>query len=164
MQGLTELEVSHNLSAGTSGCVVAGRLAEDPSIRVLVIEAGQESSTLENVQMPGGFVISIVPLISSPKVNINRSFCNLLGKETDWNVTSALPAPGINGRQIKLSRGKFVGGSSGCNGTICVRGSEQDYDDWGIDGWSGSEFFDYMKKVSVRTLSALWKLSNLSLV
>ena len=84
-----------------------------------------------------------------------RSFCNLLGKETDWNVTSALPAPGINERQIKLSRGKFVGGSSGCNGTICIKGAEQDYDDWGIDGWSGPEFFKYMRKVKPNSHSLL---------
>lgn len=44
------------LSGGTSGCVVAGRLAEDASARVLVIEAGPLSEGLENVQMVGGYV------------------------------------------------------------------------------------------------------------
>lgn len=54
---------------------------------------------------------------------------------------------GINNRQVKLSRGKFLGGCSGCNGTLCIRGSKQDYDDWNIAGWGGEEFFEYMRKV-----------------
>lgn len=56
--------------------------------------------------------------------------------------------PGVNGRQFKLSRGKFLGGCSGLSGTLCVRGTKQDYDDWDLDGWSGEEFFKYMSKVS----------------
>jgi choline dehydrogenase-like flavoprotein len=66
-------------------------------------------------------------------------------KETDWNLVTT-PQPGLNGRQVKLSRGKFLGGSSGVNGTLCIRGSKQDYDDWGMPGWSGDEFFEYMKR------------------
>ena len=54
---------------------------------------------------------------------------------------------GVDDRQVKLSRGRFLGGSSGCNGTLCVRGSPQDYDDWGLEGWSGKEVFAAMRKV-----------------
>ena len=54
---------------------------------------------------------------------------------------------GVDNRQVKLSRGRFLGGSSGCNGTLCIRGNKQDYDDWGLEGWSGDEFFDSMRKV-----------------
>jgi choline dehydrogenase-like flavoprotein len=77
------------------------------------------------------------------------SFCSWsqnFDKETDWNVISE-EGPGIDNRQVKLSRGKFLGGSSGCNGTLTIRGSKQDYDDWEMPGWSGEEFFQYMKKV-----------------
>lgn len=42
-------------SGGTSGAVVAARLAEDPNNSVLVIEAGQHNSLLENTIMPGGW-------------------------------------------------------------------------------------------------------------
>jgi len=66
--------------------------------------------------------------------------------EADWNITVE-PSPGINGRQVKASRGKFLGGSSGVNGTLCIRGTKQDYDDWDMPGWSGDEVFGYMKKV-----------------
>lgn len=54
---------------------------------------------------------------------------------------------GVDNRQVKLSRGRFLGGCSGCNGTLCIRGCKQDYDDWELEGWSGEEFFKYMKKV-----------------
>lgn len=70
---------------------------------------------------------------------------NLDGPE-DWNIISE-KGSGINNRQVKLSRGKFLGGSSGLNGTLCIKGSKQDYNDWGLDGWSGDEFFRYMEKV-----------------
>src|ERR1700742_3605133 len=67
-------------------------------------------------------------------------------KETDWNIVSTSQA-GLGGRQIKQSRGRFLGGCSGVNGTICARGNKQDYDDWGLEGWSGDEMFRYMAKV-----------------
>ncbi|KAF5657791.1 alcohol oxidase [Fusarium heterosporum] len=111
---------------GTSGCVVAARLAEDPNVKVLVIEAGQHNEHLENVHMVGGW---------------SQNF----DKETDWNVIST-PGAGVNNRQVKLSRGKFLGGSSGCNGTLMVKGMKQDYDDWNLPGWSGDDFFKYMAK------------------
>ncbi|KAH7157621.1 hypothetical protein B0J13DRAFT_542245 [Dactylonectria estremocensis] len=111
---------------GTSGCVVAARLAEDPNTTVLVIEAGQHNENLETVHMVGGW---------------SQNF----DKETDWNVVSEKNTS-ANDRQVKLSRGKFLGGCSGCNGTLCVRGIKQDYDDWGLPGWSGNEVFGYMNK------------------
>lgn len=48
------LSVIGIISGGTSGCVVAGRLAEDPGVKVLIIEAGPDSAGLDNVHMPGG--------------------------------------------------------------------------------------------------------------
>ncbi|GME50210.1 Glucose-methanol-choline oxidoreductase [Neofusicoccum parvum] len=111
---------------GTSGCVIAGRLAEDLNVAVCVIEAGPDNADLENVHMVGGW---------------SQNFdC-----ETDWNITSE-PSPGINGRQVKNSRGRFLGGCSGVNGTLCIRGNRQDYDDWGLEGWSGEDMFKSMAK------------------
>ncbi|KAL2857360.1 hypothetical protein BJY01DRAFT_202666 [Aspergillus pseudoustus] len=111
---------------GTSGCVVAGRLAENKDVRVLLIEAGQHNRDLENVHMAGGW---------------SQNF----DSETDWNLVTK-PMAGVDDRKVKLSRGRFLGGSSGCNGTLCIRGSKQDYDDWQLEGWSGDEFFEAMKK------------------
>ncbi|QKX55584.1 uncharacterized protein TRUGW13939_02678, partial [Talaromyces rugulosus] len=111
---------------GTSGCVLAARLAENPGVTVLVIEAGQSSKELENVHMVGGW---------------SQNF----DSETDWNIVTE-PMAGVNDRQVKLSRGRFLGGCSGCNGTLCIRGCKQDYDDWTMEGWSGDEFFNAMRK------------------
>lgn len=77
-------------------------------------------------------------------------------KETDWNVIT-VPGAGVNNRQVKLSRGKFLGGSSGVNGTLCIRGSKQDYDDWELPGWSGEEMFGYMRKVRRPSLLRMTK-------
>lgn len=82
------------------------------------------------------------PLISLLTTSRSQNF----DTEADWNIVTE-PSPGANGRQVKVSRGKFLGGSSGVNGTLCIRGTPQDYDDWNIPGWSGNEVFDYMKKV-----------------
>jgi hypothetical protein len=49
-----------SVSGGTSGCVIAGRLAEDPNAKILVLEAGPDNADLENVHMAGG---SVYPFI-----------------------------------------------------------------------------------------------------
>ncbi|KJX92762.1 gmc oxidoreductase like protein [Zymoseptoria brevis] len=103
-----------------------GRLSEDPNIKILILEAGSDSKDMDNVHMPGAWTKNHYgPL--------------------DWNMVSP-PQPGLNGKECRLPRGRFLGGSSGSNGTICVRGVEQDYDDWGFPEWSGKEMFRAMKK------------------
>lgn len=61
----------------------------------------------------------------------------------------------IDNRQVKCSRGRFLGGSSGVNGTLCIRGTKQDYDDWGLGEWTGEKMFGYMKRVQDRLRSIL---------
>ena len=114
-------------SGGTSGCVLAGRLAEDPDISVLVLEAGADCAQNENVDAPGLWTRN-------------------LGSETDWNIVTE-PQAGLDGRRMDEARGKVLGGSSGINGTLCIRGTKQDYDDWQMEGWSGEEVWKYMNKV-----------------
>ena len=106
--------------------MVAGRLATDTNAKILLVEAGPHNKDLENVHMVGGW---------------SKNF----DSETDWNLVTE-PMNGVNDRQVKLSRGKFLGGSSGVNGTLCIRGSKQDYDDWNLPGWSGDQMFDYMRR------------------
>ncbi|RFU30311.1 hypothetical protein B7463_g6021, partial [Scytalidium lignicola] len=95
-------------------------------IILLVIEAGQHNSLLESTHFAGGW-------------------SQLFDGPGDWNIITE-PNPGVNDRRIKASRGKLLGGSSGVNGTLCIRGTKQDYDDWNMPGWSGDEVFEYMKK------------------
>ncbi|KAH7067208.1 glucose-methanol-choline oxidoreductase-like protein [Paraphoma chrysanthemicola] len=65
--------------------------------------------------------------------------------ETDWNIVTE-PMAAVDNRRVNCSRGRFLGGSSGVNGTLCIRGTKQDYDDWGLDEWTGDKMFEYMKK------------------
>ncbi|KAJ4353382.1 uncharacterized protein N0V89_005111 [Didymosphaeria variabile] len=111
---------------GTSGCVIAGRLASDLDVKVLVLEAGPDNADLENVHMAGGW---------------SKNF----DSETDWNLVTE-PMKTIDDRRVKLSRGRFLGGSSGVNGTLCIRGMKQDYDDWGLSEWTGEKMFEFMKR------------------
>jgi choline dehydrogenase-like flavoprotein len=68
--------------------------------------------------------------------------------ETDWNIITE-PMEKVDYRQVKCSRGRFLGGSSGVNGTLCIRGTKQDYDDWDMEEWTGDKMFEYMKKVYI---------------
>ncbi|GJJ11748.1 hypothetical protein Clacol_005986 [Clathrus columnatus] len=113
-------------SGGTAGCVIASRLTEDPNITVLIIEAGQHNDLVENTKIAGRWT----QLMDTPE---------------DWNIITP-PQNNALDRLIKLTRGRFLGGSSGINGSLVVRGVPQDFDDWGVEGWSGAEFWQYMKK------------------
>ncbi|KAF2204315.1 alcohol oxidase [Delitschia confertaspora ATCC 74209] len=111
---------------GTAGCALASRLAEDPKLSILLIEAGPPNDKV-------------------PASAIPAAVSQVLGTDADWNIQSE-PCKELNNRKLHLGRGKFLGGSSGCNGTLCIRGVKQDYDDWGVEGWSGEDMFQYMKK------------------
>ncbi|KAF2754977.1 alcohol oxidase [Pseudovirgaria hyperparasitica] len=123
---------------GTAGCVIAGRLAETTTTRILLIEAGPDSKDLATMHMPGDWM------------------GNFDNNKTDWNIVTE-PMAGANGRRVKCSRGRFLGGSSGVNGTLCIRGTRQDYDDWGLEGWGGEDVFGYMKKAETFHPSARLK-------
>src|ERR1700754_1749040 len=93
--------------SGSSGCVVARRLAENPSVSVLVLEAGGWDDG---------------PEISEPE----RWVANL-GSERDWNFT-AQPNPHLNGRVIEYAMGKVLGGGSSINVMVWARGHQHDWD------------------------------------
>ncbi len=107
------------VGAGSAGCAVAGRLSEDPSLKVLLLEAGGSDDVLE-VQVPAGLY----------KVWRTRR---------DWNYMTE-PQPGLGGRRLFWPRGKLLGGSSSINAMIYMRGAAADYDEWaqltGDASWS----------------------------
>jgi choline dehydrogenase len=107
------------VGAGSAGCALAGRLTEDPTLRVLLLEAGGSDDVLE-VQVPAGFY---------------KTFRTRL----DWNYTTE-PQPGLGGRRLFWPRGKLLGGSSSINAMIYIRGAAADYDEWaeltGDKSWS----------------------------
>jgi choline dehydrogenase len=93
--------------AGTSGCVVAARLAADPALRVLLIEAGGHDES-ELVQDPNRWPMT-------------------LGGELDWGFV-AEGNPQLNGRAIGYSMGKVLGGGSSINVSTWSRGHQADWD------------------------------------
>src|ERR1700716_2238383 len=93
--------------SGSSGSVVARRLAENPDVSVLLLEAGGSDD------MP-----SVTEAI--------RWFENL-GTERDWNFV-AQPNPHLKGRSIPLNMGKVLGGGSSINVMVWARGHKNDWD------------------------------------
>jgi choline dehydrogenase len=93
--------------SGSSGSVVAGRLAANPAVSVLLLEAGG-TDDLPAVREPGQWPMN-------------------LGTERDWGFKGQ-PNPHLNGRSIPLSMGKVVGGGSSINGMGWARGHKSDWD------------------------------------
>ena len=117
------------VGAGSAGCVLANRLSADPSIRVLLLEAGGKD-TNPWIHVPVGY------------------FKTLHNPKTDWCYKTN-PDPGLAGRSIDWPRGKVLGGSSSINGLLYIRGQAEDYEHWrqlGNTGWSFSDVLPYFKR------------------
>lgn len=116
--------------AGPAGCALAGRLAENQDVRVLLIEAGGGDETVE-VMTP-----SMWPLN--------------LGSERDWAFVAA-PNPHLNGRSIPLNMGKVLGGGSGVNVMVWARGHKNDWDDFaeasGDPAWGYESVLGYYRRI-----------------
>ena len=116
------------VGAGSAGCVLANRLSSDPSVRVLLLEAGGSDRNL-NIRIPVGFA---------------KQFRTKL----DWNYMSE-PEPALIGRSIYLPRGRSLGGSSSMNAMVYLRGHRSDFDWWaanGAPGWGYSDVLPYFKR------------------
>ncbi len=121
------------VGGGSAGCVLANRLSEDPSTRVLVLEAGRPD-------YPWDVFIHMPAALSFP---IGSRFY-------DWKYESE-PEPHMNGRRIYHARGKVLGGSSSINGMIFQRGNPLDYERWAADPgmatWDYAHCLPYFKKM-----------------
>jgi len=103
------------VGAGSAGCAVAGRLADESSSTVLLIEAGGAGRSL---------------MVKAPLAGVRQ-----WGTSLDWGYQTE-PEPGCAGRRIAQYRGRMLGGTSAMNAMAWVRGSDLDYDGWGLPGWS----------------------------
>jgi choline dehydrogenase len=116
------------VGAGSAGCVLANRLSEDPSVRVLLLEAGRRDR--------------------SPKIKIPAAFAEQFHTKLDWDYATE-PEPHVDGRSLYVPRGKSVGGSSSMNAMLYVRGRPLDYDAWeaqGAAGWGYRDVLPYFVK------------------
>ncbi|WP_448581607.1 GMC family oxidoreductase [Thermaurantiacus sp.] len=117
------------VGAGSAGCVLANRLTADPSVHVLLLEAGPEDRNLL-IHVPVGYARTL----KDPSVN--------------W-LFETEPDPGTNDRVHVWPRGKVLGGSSSINGLLYVRGQLADYDGWaqlGATGWSAADVLPYFRR------------------
>ena len=117
------------VGGGSAGCVLAGRLSEDPAVRVALLEAGPPDSSVL-IHCPAGLAVMA-------KYELNG-----------WGYAT-VPQPGLNGRRGYQPRGKVLGGSSSINAMIYARGHASDYDDWaaqGNPGWSFADVLPYFKR------------------
>jgi len=115
--------------AGSAGCAVAGRLSESGKYKVLLLEAGPPDTNMW-IHIPLGYTRTY----TDPRVN--------------WMFESE-PVAELNNRTLYQPRGKVLGGTSSINGTVYMRGTYADYNDWrqrGCDGWDWDSVLPYFKK------------------
>ena len=113
------------IGAGSAGCVLVNRLSADPSVSVLLLEAGGPDTKME--------------------IHIPAAYTKLHGSSVDWGFWTE-PQMALNGRRMYQPRGKTLGGCSSTNAMAYVRGNRLDYDEWaafGNDGWSYEEVLPY---------------------
>ncbi|MEM1346074.1 MAG: GMC family oxidoreductase N-terminal domain-containing protein [Pseudomonadota bacterium] len=117
------------VGAGSAGCVLANRLSADPSVRVVLLEAGGRDLN-PWIHVPVGY------------------FKTLHNPNTDWCYKTEAE-PGLHGRSLDWPRGKTLGGSSSINGLLYVRGQREDYDQWaqsGNRGWGWDDVLPLFKR------------------
>lgn len=123
------------VGGGSAGAVLAARLSEDPGVSVALVEAGGKPPEREAMPMACASL--------------------QLDPETDWMFrgSAGKGAQGFQDKTVPVPRGRMLGGSSGINYMVYVKGHPGDFDNWaerGATGWSYSEIhhcFERMEEV-----------------
>jgi choline dehydrogenase len=117
------------VGGGSAGCVLANRLSSDPTIKVLLLEAGVRDRS-PFIHMPAGYLRLMIT------------------GQVDWGYHT-IPQQHAGGRSFYWPRGKVLGGSSSINGMVYMRGHATDFDHWaqlGNTGWSYADVLPYFKR------------------
>ncbi|MBL8648908.1 MAG: FAD-dependent oxidoreductase [Sphingopyxis sp.] len=115
------------IGGGSAGSAAAGRLAEDGTRTVCLVEAGG-TNDIARVKTPG--------------------FMPFIPKASNYQYDT-LPQTGLNGRIGYQPRGRGLGGSSAINAMVYIRGHQFDYDQWaalGATGWSYADVLPFFKR------------------
>lgn len=112
------------VGGGASGCVMASRLSENASKRVLLIESGRRDD--------------------DRFIKIPATFFKVIEKGRDIVAYVGEPSPRVNGRPTVVLQGQVIGGGSSVNAMIYIRGQAQDYDGWAAAGNPGWAYADVL--------------------
>lgn len=116
------------IGGGSAGCVLAGRLSEDPSATVCLLEAGGRDR--------------------HPFYHLPAGFAKMTKGIGSWGWET-VPQRHMQGRVFNYTQAKVIGGGSSINAQIYTRGAAQDYDEWrqlGCEGWSYADVLPYFRK------------------
>ena len=128
------------VGGGSAGCVLAARLSEDRSARVLLLEAGGKDS--------------------HPFIHMPVGFAKMTGGPHTWGFNT-VPQKHAMDREIPYAQARVIGGGSSINAEVFTRGNPVDYDRWandeGCEGWAFKDIQQYFIRSEGNTiLSGDW--------
>ncbi len=116
------------IGGGSAGSVLAGRLSEDPSAEVLLLEAGGSDR--------------------HPFYHLPAGFAKMTKGIGSWGWDT-VPQRHMQNKVFRYTQARVIGGGSAINAQIYTRGNAQDYDDWrqmGCEGWAYDDVLPYFRK------------------